>query len=184
MHTRLVDSGRRSLAPTNAYTKGRDMDSIVKLLQRHQGFFDKISKNMYLVAIKDGFISNMPIILFSSLFLLISTLPAYVGITLPQEALDFCNKVYAYTMGVFGIMVAGQTANSLATSMNRRMPAGKAINPSSTMIAGHVRHAVALRDQLRCRRRRSDHQCFRHRLHGQQGRRLLAHLCVHHRERL
>lgn len=135
MHTRLVDSGRRSLAPTNAYTKGRDMDSIVKLLQRHQGFFDKISKNMYLVAIKDGFISNMPIILFSSLFLLISTLPAYVGITLPQEALDFCNKVYAYTMGVFGIMVAGQTANSLATSMNRRKPAGKAINPSSTMIA-------------------------------------------------
>lgn len=111
------------------------MDSIVKLLQRHQGLFDKISKNMYLVAIKDGFISNMPIILFSSLFLLISTLPAYVGITLPQEALDFCNKVYAYTMGVFGIMVAGQTANSLATSMNRRMPAGKAINPSSTMIA-------------------------------------------------
>lgn len=114
--------------------KGCDMDAIVKFLEKHQALFDKISKNIYLVAIKDGFLSNMPIVLFSSLFLLISTLPAYVGIELPQEALDFCNKVYNYTQGVLGIMVAGTTANSLALSMNRRMPAGKVINATSTMI--------------------------------------------------
>ena len=110
------------------------MDAIVKFLEKHQALFDKISKNIYLVAIKDGFLSNMPIVLFSSLFLLISTLPAYVGIELPQGALDFCNKVYNYTQGVLGIMVAGTTANSLALSMNRRMPAGKVINATSTMI--------------------------------------------------
>lgn len=68
------------------------MDAIVKFLEKHQALFDKISKNSYLVAIKDGFLSNMPIVLFSSLFLLLSTLPAYVGITLPSEVLDFFNK--------------------------------------------------------------------------------------------
>lgn len=64
------------------------MDAIVKFLEKHQPLFDKISRNIYLVAIKDGFLSNMPIVLFSSLFLLLSTLPAYVGITLPSEVLD------------------------------------------------------------------------------------------------
>lgn len=41
------------------------MDAIVKFLEKHQALFDKISKNIYLVAIKDGFLSNMPIVLFS-----------------------------------------------------------------------------------------------------------------------
>ena len=86
------------------------MDAIVKFLEKHQPTFDKISRNIYLVAIKDGFLSNMPIVLFSSLFLLLSTLPAYVGITLPSEVLDFFNKIYAYTMGLLGIMVAGSVA--------------------------------------------------------------------------
>ncbi len=110
------------------------MDAIVKFLEKHQALFDKISKNIYLVAIKDGFLSNMPIVLFSSLFLLLSTLPAYVGITLPAEVLDFFNKIYAYTMGLLGIMVAGTTASSLAMSMNRRMPSGKSLNPTSCMV--------------------------------------------------
>ena len=70
------------------------MDAIVKFLEKHQPLFDKISRNIYLVAIKDGFLSNMPIVLFSSLFLLLSTLPAYVGIALPSEVLDFFNKIY------------------------------------------------------------------------------------------
>lgn len=69
------------------------MDAIVKFLEKHQALFDKISRNIYLVAIKDGFLSNMPIVLFSSLFLLLSTLPAYVGIALPSEVLDFFNKI-------------------------------------------------------------------------------------------
>lgn len=114
--------------------KEHRMNVIVSFLERHQKFFDKISKNIYLVAIKDGFLSNMPIVLFSSLFLLLATLPEYVGVALPQEILDFCNKIYAYTMGVLGIMVAGTTASSLTLSMNRRMPAGKVINATSTMV--------------------------------------------------
>ena len=55
----------------------------------------------------------MPIVLTSSIFLLIATLPGVVGITLPQPLIDWCNKLYNFTMGVMGIMVAGTTAKEL-----------------------------------------------------------------------
>ena len=113
------------------------MESIVKFLEKGQPYFDKVSKNIYLQAIKDGFLAAMPIILSSSVFLLISTLPGVVatvgGFTLPDwwnvDVVNFCNKVYNFTMGVVGIMVAGTTASALTGSKNRRMPAGKASTP-------------------------------------------------------
>lgn len=111
------------------------MDAIVKMLEKHQPFFEKISGNIYLQAIKDGFLGCMPIVLTSSIFLLIATLPGVVGITLPQPLIDWCNKLYNFTMGVMGIMVAGTTAKNFTASMNRRMPAGKVLNDGSTMVA-------------------------------------------------
>ena len=111
------------------------MDAIVKMLEKHQPFFEKISRNIYLQAIKDGFLGCMPIVLTSSIFLLIATLPGVVGIVLPQPLIDWCNKLYNFTMGVMGIMVAGTTAKNFTASMNRRMPAGKVLNDGSTMVA-------------------------------------------------
>ena len=121
------------------------MDAIVKMLEKHQPFFEKISRNIYLQAIKDGFLGCMPIVLTSSIFLLIATLPGVVGITLPQPLIDWCNKLYNFTMGVMGIMVAGTTAKNFTASMNRRMPAGKVLNDGSTMVAAPVQHAAARR---------------------------------------
>ena len=59
------------------------MNKIVKWIQKHQDFFLKISKNNYLMAIKDGFISIMPLVMFSSLMILIVQLPTLFGIVLP-----------------------------------------------------------------------------------------------------
>ncbi len=111
------------------------MDAIIKLLEKQQPLFEKIGRNPYLQAIKDGFLGCMPIVLTSSIFLLIATLPSVVGITLPQPLIDWCNKLYNFTMGVMGIMCAGTTAKNLTASMNRKMPDGKVLNDGSTMIA-------------------------------------------------
>lgn len=51
------------------------MDAIIKPIEKMKPFFDKVARNKYLKAIKDGFISSMPIILFSSIFLLITYVP-------------------------------------------------------------------------------------------------------------
>lgn len=111
------------------------MDAIIKLLEKQQPLFEKIARNPYLQAIKDGFLGCMPIVLTSSIFLLIATLPSVVGIALPQPLIDWCNKLYNFTMGVMGIMCAGTTAKNLTASMNRKMPDGKVLNDGSTMIA-------------------------------------------------
>lgn len=46
------------------------MDAIIKLLEKQQPLFEKIGRNPYLQAIKDGFLGCMPIVLTSSIFLL------------------------------------------------------------------------------------------------------------------
>lgn len=111
------------------------MNKIVKWIQKHQDFFLKISKNNYLMAIKDGFISIMPLVMFSSLMILIVQLPTLFGIVLPDNAKLIMVKIYNLTMGIMGLMVAGTTAKNLTGNFNRTMPEGKVINSTSTMIA-------------------------------------------------
>ena len=73
------------------------MDAIIKLLEKQRPLFEKIGRNPYLQAIKDGFLGCMPIVLTSSIFLLIATLPSVVGIALPQPigATSFTTSLWA-----------------------------------------------------------------------------------------
>lgn len=117
------------------------MNKIIKLLEKNQGTFEKISQNIYLQAIKDGFLNAMPVILFSSIFLLLANVPEVIATSLgidfalPETLTEWFNKIYEYTMGIVGLMVAGTTAKNLAVSMNRRMPDGKVIGETSVMLA-------------------------------------------------
>ncbi len=47
------------------------MDGIIKQIEKGKPFFEKISRNSYLGAVRDGFLTAMPAILFSSIFILI-----------------------------------------------------------------------------------------------------------------
>lgn len=111
------------------------MNVVVNAIEKHQKFFVKISKNNYLMAIKDGFTAVMPIVMFASLMLLISSLPPLFGVQLPQALSAWLSKVYNFTMGVLALMVAGTTSKNLADNFNHTMPDGKAINATSTMLA-------------------------------------------------
>ena len=44
------------------------MNAMIKRIEKMKPFFEKISNNSYLRAIRDGFISLIPVILFSSFF--------------------------------------------------------------------------------------------------------------------
>ncbi|MBP2622117.1 PTS lactose transporter subunit IIBC [Streptococcus panodentis] len=111
------------------------MNSIIKHIEKHQELFQRISANMYLTAIKDGFLTAMPVILFSSLFILCAAIPPLVGIKLPEGFETWLWKIYDYSMGIIGLLVAGTTARCLSGSMNRKLPAGKVINEVSVMLA-------------------------------------------------
>lgn len=114
------------------------MQFIIKQLEKCQPTFEKISRNIYLMAIKDGFLSAMPIILFSSVFILLTNIPPLFGVNLPAGLNDWANKIYNYTMGFLGFYVAGTTAKAFTGSINKKMKGGRFINNTSTMMAAMV----------------------------------------------
>lgn len=114
------------------------MNTIIKQIEKAKPFFEKISRNIYLGAIRDGFLTAMPAILFSSIFIMIAAVPEVLGLTLPGAFSAWLWKVYGYSMGIVGLLVSATTARSLTTSLNRNMPEGKAVNEVSVMLASIV----------------------------------------------
>lgn len=124
------------------------MNKLIEQIEKCKPFFEKISRNIYLGAIRDGFLAAMPAILFSSIFILILAIPEVFGVTLPEEFSGWLWKVYGYSMGIVAVLVSATTARCLAESMNRSMPANKKINAVSVMLASIVSFLLLSADQI------------------------------------
>ncbi|HEM3214163.1 lactose-specific PTS transporter subunit EIIC [Streptococcus suis] len=111
------------------------MNKLIEFIEKGKPFFEKISRNPYLRAIRDGFIAAMPVILFSTLFLMVAFVPNIFGFTWSDEVVAAIMKPYGYTMGIVAVLVAGTTAKSLTDAFNRQLPKTNQINFISTMIA-------------------------------------------------
>ena len=111
------------------------MNKLIAWIEKGKPFFEKISRNIYLRAIRDGFIAAIPIILFSSIFILITYVHNVFGFTLSKTMEGILMKPYNYTMGIVGLIVAGTTAKSLTDSYNRKLDKTNQINFISTMMA-------------------------------------------------
>ncbi|MGM8139218.1 lactose-specific PTS transporter subunit EIIC [Enterococcus italicus] len=114
------------------------MHKLVELIEKWKPFFEKISRNIYLRAIRDGFIAGMPVILFSSIFILIAYVPNAWGFHWSKDIETFLMTPYSYSMGILAFFVGGTTAKALTDSMNRDLPATNQINFLSTMLASMV----------------------------------------------
>ena len=114
------------------------MDKLVQQIEKAKPFFEKVSRNKYLRAVKDGFISAMPVVLFSSLFMLIAYVPNIFDFYWSPEVEAMIVKPYNYSMGILGLLVAGTTAKALTGSFNRDLEKTNQINDTSTMLASIV----------------------------------------------
>lgn len=114
------------------------MGAIIKQIEKGKPFFEKVSRNIYLGAIRDGFLAAMPVILFSSIFILIAAVPEIFKFYWPEDVSTWLWKVYNYSMGTVALLVSATTAKNLSESMNRKMPQNKVINATSTMLASIV----------------------------------------------
>ena len=124
------------------------MNKLIQRIEKGKPFFEKISRNIYLGAIRDGFLAAMPAILFSSIFILIAAIPEIFGITLPAAFSTWLWKVYGYSMGIVALLVSATTARCLAESMNRQMPSNKKINAVSVMLASITSFLLLSADQI------------------------------------
>lgn len=114
------------------------MNKLIGIIEKGKPFFEKLSRNIYLRAIRDGFIAGMPVILFSSIFILITYVPNSWGFQWPKDIEGLLMKPYGYSMGILALLVAGTTAKSLTDSVNRSMEKTNQINYMSTLLAAIV----------------------------------------------
>lgn len=114
------------------------MNKLIEHIEKRKPLFEKISRNIYLRAIRDGFIAGMPVILFSSIFILLAYLPNAWGFHWSKSVEALLMLPYSYSMGILGFFVAGTTAKALTDSINRQLEATNQMNYLSTMLAAMV----------------------------------------------
>ncbi len=68
------------------------LDAVIKKIEKGKPFFDKIAQNIYLGAVRDGFLTAMPAILFSSVFILAASIPESLELSCQQMSQHGCGK--------------------------------------------------------------------------------------------
>lgn len=122
------------------------MNALVNRIEKMKPFFEKLSRNIYLRSIRDGFIAGMPVVLFSSIFILIAFVPNAFGFKWSESTVNLLMKPYNYSMGILGFLVAGTTAKSLTDMVNRTMPKTNQINFMSTMLVAMISFLILSAD--------------------------------------
>ncbi|RGB78123.1 PTS lactose transporter subunit IIBC [Anaerococcus nagyae] len=125
------------------------MDAIVKCIDKITPTFEKISRNKYMVAIKDGFMETMPVVVFSSLFLLIAYIPNIFGFYWSENVETWLTKPYAYSMGLLGLIMSITTAKHFTAGLNRELPIDTQLNTVSVMFASLVGFMFLSADQIK-----------------------------------
>ncbi|HJE97768.1 MAG TPA: lactose-specific PTS transporter subunit EIIC [Ligilactobacillus acidipiscis] len=111
---------------------------IQKKMEKFKPLFEKIASNQYIVAIRDGFIAAMPIILFSSIFLMIAYVPNAWGFYWSDKVTNSLLVAYNYSMGLLALFVTGTTAKNLTDSKNLSLPKTNQVNPISVIMAAEI----------------------------------------------
>lgn len=114
------------------------MNKLIGLIEKMKPFFEKVSRNPYLRAIRDGFVSCIPVILFSSIFILVACVPNIFGYYWPANVDTALWKAYNYSMGILSILMVATIAKSLAENFNNKLPKTRQINIVSVMIVSII----------------------------------------------
>ncbi|WP_303815954.1 PTS lactose transporter subunit IIBC [Selenomonas ruminantium] len=114
------------------------MEKLIKMVETLKPMFEKVSNNIYLRAIRDGFVSCIPVILFSSLFILVACVPEIFDYKWPESISSVLWQAYNYSMGILGILMVATIAKSLTDSINTKMPKLRQINDVSVMIVSII----------------------------------------------
>ena len=114
------------------------MDKLIKLVETMKPMFEKVSNNIYLRAIRDGFVSCIPVILFSSLFILVACVPEIFEYKWPDYISGVLWQAYGFSMGILAVLMVATIAKSLTDSINHKLPKLRQINDVSVMIVSII----------------------------------------------
>lgn len=124
------------------------MHVLINKIEKMKPVFEKISNNPFLRAIRDGFISCIPVILFSSIFMLIAYVPNAFGFYWDGEIEAVLMKAYNYSMGILALLMSATISKSLTDNFNSKLPATNKINVTSCMIVSIIGFMLLSSDYL------------------------------------
>ena len=113
-----------------------------KVFDKLKPVFEAIAANKYVSAIRDGFIACMPIIIFSSIFMMVAYVPNAWGFYWPDNVTNTLMVAYNYSMGLLALFVAGTTAKNLTDSKNLELPKTNQINPVAVIVASEISFVI------------------------------------------
>ena len=113
-----------------------------KVFDKLKPVFEAIAANKYISAIRDGFIACMPIIIFSSIFMMVAYVPNAWGFYWPDNVTNTLMVAYNYSMGLLALFVAGTTAKNLTDSKNLELPKTNQINPVAVIVASEISFVI------------------------------------------
>lgn len=119
------------------------MDVITGKIEKMKPAFEKIAANAYVSAIRDGFIASMPIILFSSLFILVAYVPNAWGYHWPTNIENNIMIAYNYSMGLLALFVTATTAKNLTDTKNLNLPKTNQMNAVSIILASEIAFIIS-----------------------------------------
>ncbi|CAJ1190171.1 PTS lactose transporter subunit IIB [Companilactobacillus crustorum] len=119
------------------------MDVITNKVEKMKPGFEKIASNAYVSAIRDSFIASMPIILFSSLFILVAYVPNAWGYHWPTNIENNIMIAYNYSMGLLALFVTATTAKNLTDTKNLDLPKTNQMNAVSVILASEIAFIIS-----------------------------------------
>ena len=125
------------------------MEKLIRLVEVMKPFFEKVSNNPYLRAIRDGFVSCIPVVLFSSLFILVACVPEIFDYKWPDYISKTLWQAYGYSMGILAVLMVATIAKSLTDNINHKLPKLRQINPVSVMIVAIICFLLVAVDQVK-----------------------------------
>lgn len=123
------------------------MNALIQRLEKMKPFFNKLTDNMYMTSIRNGFMAPMYVILFSSIFMMIAFIPNAWDFYWSPQITGMLMRPYNFTMGFFGFIICMTVTKALTDEINKRKMSKKDhIDVTATMIAAVVSYLLILGD--------------------------------------
>lgn len=124
------------------------MDFLVNQIKKAQPYFDRFAANKFVSAIRNGLIAPMYVLIFSSIFMVITYVPNIWGFYWSQSVEAALLRPYDLTMGVYGFIVATTVSKAMTDILNQEQESGKKINAVATMVSAISVYLILMGDPI------------------------------------
>lgn len=124
------------------------MDCLIDRIKKWQPYFDAFAANKYVSGMRNGLIAPMYVLLFSSIFMVITYVPNIFGFYWSESVESMLLRPYDLTMGVYGLIVSATVAKAFTDILNQKQETGKSISALATMVSAISVYLILMGDPV------------------------------------